>query len=44
MYAHGQGAIVLCEAYAMSGDEMLRDPAQRSIDFIVESQHLILLY
>ena len=39
MYAHGQGAIVLCEAYAMTGDEMLRDPAQRAIDFIVESQH-----
>ena len=35
MYAHGQGAIVLCEAFAMTGDEMLRGPAQRSIDFIV---------
>jgi len=39
MYAHGQGAIVLCEAYAMTGDDMLRDPAQRAINFIVESQH-----
>ena len=39
MYAHGQGAIVLCEAYAMTGDEMLREPAQRAIDFIVEAQH-----
>ena len=39
MYAHGQGAIVLCEAFAMTGDEMLRGPAQRSIDFIVEAQH-----
>lgn len=39
MYAHGQGAIVLCEAYAMTGDEMLREPAQRSIEFIVDAQH-----
>ncbi|HUS37851.1 MAG TPA: prenyltransferase/squalene oxidase repeat-containing protein, partial [Pirellulales bacterium] len=40
MYAHGQAAIVLCEAYKMSGDELLRDPAQRAIDFLVEAQYL----
>ena len=39
MYAHGQGAIVLCEALAMTGDEQLRDPAQRAIDFIEHAQH-----
>jgi Squalene-hopene cyclase C-terminal domain len=39
MYAHGQCAIVLCEAYALTGDERLRDPAQRAIDFIEEAQH-----
>jgi hypothetical protein len=39
MYAHGQGAIVLCEAFLMTGDEELRVPAQRSIDFIVAAQH-----
>jgi hypothetical protein len=39
MYAHGQAAIVLCEAYAMTGDEQLRIPAQKAIDFIVEAQH-----
>lgn len=39
MYAHGQGAIVLCEAFLMTGDEELRVPAQRSIDFIVKAQH-----
>lgn len=39
MYAHGQGAIVLCEAFAMTGDEALRKPAQRAIDFIVSSQY-----
>jgi hypothetical protein len=39
MYAHGQAAIVLSEAYAMTRDAALRDPAQRAIDFIVAAQH-----
>ena len=39
MYAHGQGAIVLSEAFLMTGDEQLRQPAQKSIDFIVEAQY-----
>lgn len=39
MYAHGQAAIVLCEAYMMTGDETLRDPAQRALDFIVAAQN-----
>ena len=39
MYAHGQGAIVLCEAYALTHDEQIRDAAQRAIDFIVDAQH-----
>lgn len=39
MYAHGQAAIVLCEAYALTRDEQLHEAAQRSIDFIVNSQH-----
>lgn len=39
MYAHGQAAIVLCEAYALSRDEQLRTAAQAAIDFIVNSQH-----
>ena len=39
MYTHGQAAIVLCEAFAMTGDEELRIPAQRAIDFIVASQY-----
>lgn len=39
MYTHGQAAIVLCEAYAMTGDEELRIPAQKSIDFIVKAQY-----
>jgi hypothetical protein len=39
MYAHGLGSIALCEAYALTEDEWLREPAQRSIDFIVDAQH-----
>jgi hypothetical protein len=39
MYAHGQATIVLCEAFAMEGDEALRIPAQRAVDFIAKAQH-----
>jgi hypothetical protein len=39
MYAHGQAAIVLCEAFAMTGDEALREPAQKAIDFITAAQY-----
>ncbi|HMP80639.1 MAG TPA: terpene cyclase/mutase family protein, partial [Pirellulaceae bacterium] len=39
MYAHGQAAIVLCEVYALTGDERMRDPAQRAINFIQQAQH-----
>ncbi len=39
MYAHGQAAIVLCEALAMTGDEQFREPAQRAIHFIEQAQH-----
>jgi hypothetical protein len=39
MYAHGQAAISLCEAYALTQSDNLRDPAQRAVDFIVAAQH-----
>ena len=39
MYIHAQAAIALCELFAMIGDESLREPAQRSVDFIVKSQY-----
>jgi len=39
MYAHGQAAIVLCEAYAISGDLQLHEPAQRAVNYIVAAQH-----
>ena len=40
MYGQGLAAIVLCEAYAMTGDENLHDFAQAEIDFIVHAQHV----
>lgn len=39
MYAHGQAAIALCEAYALTKDPQLRQPAQAALDFIVRAQH-----
>jgi hypothetical protein len=39
MYTHGQATIVLCEAFAMTGDEELRVPAQRAVDFILQAQY-----
>ena len=39
MYAQGQATIVLCEAFAMTGDESIREAAQKGIDFIVAAQH-----
>lgn len=38
MYAHGIASIVLCDAFAMTGDEALRVPAQKALDFIVAAQ------
>jgi len=38
MYAQGIAAIALCEAYAMTHDEALRDPAQSAIRFIQAAQ------
>ncbi len=39
MYAHGQASIVLCEAYAMTGDQAFQQPAQNAIQFIESAQH-----
>ncbi len=38
-YSHGIATLALCEAYGMSRDEKLREPAQRAIDYIAETQH-----
>jgi hypothetical protein len=39
MYSHGIAAIALCEAFAMSQDQELKEPAQRALNFIVSAQH-----
>jgi hypothetical protein len=38
LYSHGIAALALCEAYGMTQDSSLRDPAQRAVDFIVATQ------
>jgi RNA polymerase sigma factor (sigma-70 family) len=39
MYTQALAALALSEAYARSGDAVLKEPAQRAIDFIVKAQH-----
>ena len=38
MYSQGIASMALCEAYAMSGDESLRFPAQAALNFICNAQ------
>jgi RNA polymerase sigma factor (sigma-70 family) len=38
MYAHGLGAMALCEAYALTGDPVLKGPARSALDYIVQGQ------
>ena len=38
-YSHGIASIALCEAFGMTQDPELRNPAHKAIDFIVKSQH-----
>jgi hypothetical protein len=39
LYSHAIAAIAICEAYGMTQDPWLREPAQKSLDFIVRSQN-----
>lgn len=39
MYCHGIASIALCEAYALTADPELKDPATRAIQFILDAQH-----
>ncbi len=38
MYGHAMAAMVLCEAYTMTGDERLAGPVRKAVDFIIEAQ------
>jgi hypothetical protein len=38
-YSHGIAAISLCEAYGMTKDPELREPAQKALNFILAAQH-----
>lgn len=38
LYSHGFAAITLCEAYAMTKDPELRQPAQNALNYIVYAQ------
>ncbi|QGJ70047.1 Squalene--hopene cyclase [Planctomycetales bacterium 10988] len=39
MYAHAQATLAMCEAYALTRDPELREPAQKGIDYIINAQH-----
>ena len=39
LYSHGMASIALCEAYGLTKDAALKEPAQRALDFIIDSQH-----
>jgi hypothetical protein len=41
LYSHGIATMAICEAYAISQDAALREPAQKAIDFAVSAQHPI---
>ena len=39
MYSHAIATMALCEAYGLSKDPRLKEPAQRAINFIAQSQN-----
>ena len=38
MYCHAMATLALCEAYALSLDDRLHDPAERAVAFLVRSR------
>lgn len=39
MYSHGIATMAICEAYALTGDPALREPAQAAINYTCYAQH-----
>lgn len=39
MYGHCLAAIALCEAYGLSQDRLLRNPAQMAVNYLIRTQH-----
>ncbi len=39
MYSHGIASIALAEAYGMTGDQRLKDPVQRAVNFIYSARN-----
>ncbi len=39
LYSHSIATLALCEAYGMTQDATLKEPAQKALDFIVNAQH-----
>ncbi len=37
-YAHAQGTIAVCELYAMTKDPELRQPAEKAIEYLIDTQ------
>jgi hypothetical protein len=39
IYCHSMATLALCEAYAMTRDERLKEPAQKGVDYLARAQH-----
>lgn len=39
LYSHGIASLALCEAYGMTQDAELKEPAQASLNYIINTQH-----